>query len=204
MELIWHGHSCFSVKSDGFTVVLDPYADDDVPGLGPLRLTANAVLCSHEHHDHNARQNVTVVPAKSPFTVTAVECFHDHARGALRGPNTIRILQAEGLRVAHFGDLGHELDEAALAAIGPIDVALIPVGGAYTIDAQQAAKLACRLGNCTVIPMHYRLGAVGYPVLQPVEEFTALLEPVTRLATNTWKVSKTAFPRVLVLRCPDF
>lgn len=45
MKLIWHGHSCFAVETDGGTAVFDPYIDGMVPGLAPLRLTADAVFC---------------------------------------------------------------------------------------------------------------------------------------------------------------
>ena len=52
MELIWNGHSCFTVNTNEGTVVLDPFEDGKVPGYKPLRLKADLVLCSHEHADH--------------------------------------------------------------------------------------------------------------------------------------------------------
>ena len=60
MKLTWLGHSCFKMESNGYTVILDPYEDDYVPGLAPVRETADAVFCSHEHKDHNARAVVTL------------------------------------------------------------------------------------------------------------------------------------------------
>ena len=47
ITITWHGHSCFSVSADGYSIVLDPYAPDSVPGLPPLSLSASQVLCSH-------------------------------------------------------------------------------------------------------------------------------------------------------------
>ena len=41
-------------------MVFDPYADGKVPGLKPLRIEADEVLCSHEHSDHNFREAVTL------------------------------------------------------------------------------------------------------------------------------------------------
>ena len=52
ITITWHGHSCFSVSADGYSIVLDPYAPDSVPGLPPLSLSASQVLCSHGHSDH--------------------------------------------------------------------------------------------------------------------------------------------------------
>ena len=60
MEIIWNGHSCFTIKTQEGSVVLDPYEDGKVPGLGSLRLEADAVLCSHEHSDHNFRAGVSL------------------------------------------------------------------------------------------------------------------------------------------------
>ena len=53
--ITWHGHSCFSVTYDQFTMVIDPYKDNTVPGLTPLSLFADEVYTTHEHGDHNYR-----------------------------------------------------------------------------------------------------------------------------------------------------
>ena len=47
LELRWHGHACFSLTYQNFTVVFDPYEDNYVPGFAPLDLDADLVLCSH-------------------------------------------------------------------------------------------------------------------------------------------------------------
>ena len=83
------------------------------------------------------------------------------------------MLEAEGLRVAHLGDLGHALSEEQLAALGTVDVLLIPVGGYYTIDAATAAEQVRALRPKLTIPMHYRGEGFGYDVIGPVEDFTA-------------------------------
>lgn len=49
MKIIWHGHSCFEITGKDGTIVFDPYQANSVPGLNPLKLKANLVLCSHEH-----------------------------------------------------------------------------------------------------------------------------------------------------------
>ena len=60
MKITWIGHSCFRIEQDGYAVITDPYEDGYVPGLRPLRETADMVLCSHEHGDHNARDLVKI------------------------------------------------------------------------------------------------------------------------------------------------
>lgn len=107
MKLTLLGHSCFAVESGGYRVVLDPYYVESYP---PLHTSANEVLCSHHHLDHDFVEAVELTPrGGSPFTVETVQAFHDDQGGALRGTNTIHVLAAEGLRVVHLGDLGHEL-----------------------------------------------------------------------------------------------
>ena len=185
MKITCNGHSCFTVEANGYSVVLDPYEDGTVPGLPPLRLDADAVLCSHEHYDHNFRGAVTLSGhGNSPFTVTEVPTFHDDEKGALRGTNIIHILEAGGVKVAHLGDLGHTLSDEQLAQLKGLDAILIPVGGFYTIDAETAKKTADAIGAAVVIPMHYRNGERGFDVLGTLDDFLTLCSNVTAPAKS--------------------
>ena len=178
MKIQWHGHSCFQIYTQGGSVVFDPYEDGSVPGLAPLRLTADAVYCSHGHRDHGAASLVTLTGKACPAQVETVSCFHDDKLGVLRGKNTIHILSAEGLRIAHLGDLGHMLSGKKLEALRGLDALLIPVGGHYTIDAAAAKKLVDELKPRVVLPMHYRLGGMGYDVIAELDAYTSLCHDV--------------------------
>ena len=176
MTITWLGHSCFMLECSGFRVLLDPY--HEVQGLPDISVEADAVYCSHDHFDHGWTENIRLTANKeNPFTVKESQSFHDDQGGALRGRNMIRTFTAEGLTVAHLGDLGHQLSAAQLAEIGHCDVILIPVGGYYTIDAAGARQVADAIGAPVVIPMHYRKDEVGFDVLGTVEEFTGLYSP---------------------------
>lgn len=183
MNIMYLGHACFRVESDGYAIMLDPYTD--VPGYPLLTASANAVLCSHEHFDHNARQVVPVplLERPSPFTVETMATFHDECGGSKRGNNTVHILRAEGLTLVHLGDLGHLLSEEQAAALQGCDVLMIPVGGTYTVTGAEAAQIVGQLQPRTVIPMHYRCGQYGFDVLDTVEPFLESLPnwPVHRL-----------------------
>lgn len=200
MKLIWHGHSCFSVETGGYTVVFDPYADGSVPGYPPLRLEADAVYCSHGHHDHNARELVTLSGRTCPVRVETIGCFHDDRHGLLRGKNTVHILESEGLRIAHLGDLGHMLKGAQLDALRGLDALLIPVGGYYTIDAQTAKQLADALSPRVVIPMHYRWEDKAYDVITEVEPFAALCDDVIRYDTDVLELTADTPAQTAILR----
>ena len=201
MKLVWHGHSCFSVVTDAGTVVLDPYEDGAVPGLPPLRLTADRVLCSHDHHDHNARGNVSLSGRDCGVAVETVPCFHDEKRGALRGTNTIHILSAEGLRIAHLGDLGHVLSGEALEKLRGVDALLLPVGGYYTVDPPTAKRIADDVGARVVIPMHYRRGSMGYDVIAELAAFTSLCDNVTEYDSDTLVLTGDTPAQTAILNC---
>ena len=202
MKITWYGHSCFKVSFDGGSVVFDPYADGSVPGWTLPQLSADAVLCSHRHDDHAGAGKVTLSGREPKCKVETVECFHDAEHGAKRGANTIHILTADGVRVAHLGDLGHEPDEAQLAAIGAPDVLLIPVGGFYTIDAATAAAVAEKIGARITVPMHYRGEGFGYDVIGTVEEFTALRKDVRCADSNSFDPADYKDRVTLVLKAP--
>lgn len=202
MKLTWYGHSCFLLETAEGSVVFDPYAPGSVPGLSLPELAADAVLCSHGHRDHGYAEVVRLSGKQTAFRVTAIDSFHDDKHGLLRGKNTIYVVEAEGKRVAHLGDLGHELNEKQLAAIGSVDVLLIPVGGHYTIDAQTAQRVAQAIGARLTVPMHYRGPGFGYEVIGPVEDFLALRGRIVRFDGSSFDPDAIEGEATLVLRCP--
>ena len=206
MKITWIGHSCFKIESAGYTIITDPYEDGYVPGLKPLRERADMVLCSHEHGDHNARNLVEIIKGKQcPFNVEKIETWHDEVQGKKRGPNTIHILEAEGIRVAHMGDLGCELEEEQIQRLQNLDICLIPVGGHFTIDGKQAAKLVQLLKPGLVIPMHYRDDAAGFgfAVISQVDDFTECMSSVLKTGSSSIDTDQMPDAQVVVLTPRD-
>ncbi len=184
MRVIWHGHACFTLESGNYRLVLDPYTLEVYP---PLRVTANEVLCSHGHRDHSHLDAVTFQTGnESPFCVQRIATFHDGEKGALRGENIVHIIDGEGMRIVHCGDLGHLLNPEQLETLGKVDLLLVPVGGYYTIDAREAKATVDAIAPRIVVPMHYRHGEFGLRPVGEVEDFLALCEQgsVRRLDTN--------------------
>ena len=204
MRLIWNGHSCFTLETAGGTVVVDPYLDGSVPGLAPIRLRADAVYCSHDHRDHGARELVALTGEKPDVAVETIHTWHDDQQSAQRGPNTIHIFQAEGLRVAHLGDLGCELEPEQLEVLKGLDALMIPVGGFYTIDAKQARALVDQLKPRVTVPMHYRGSSFGYDVIGPLEDYLELCGDVVRYPGNVLVLDKDTPGQTAVLTyCPQ-
>ena len=156
MDIIWHGHSCFELVSGGYSAVIDPFQDTSVGTAYPhVRLTADAVYISHEDRDHNFREGVTLrnTGKANPFAVTELETYHDIMRGRLRGMNTVRIFAAEGMRVAHLGDLGAKPTPEQMQQLQGLDAMMIPVGGIYTIEPGTAYYLCEQLQPRVIIPI---------------------------------------------------
>ena len=202
MKLTWLGHSCFLVETAEGSAVLDPYAPGSVPGLRLPKVTADLVLCSHGHRDHGYLEGVTPSGRHASLRIRTLDTWHDDRHGALRGNNTVHILDAEGLRLVHLGDLGHMLSEDQIQALGKVDILLIPVGGHYTIGPETAAELAKAIGAGITVPMHYRGAGFGYDVIGPVEAFLAGQERVVRLETNVLRPEELEPPVIAVPKCP--
>ena len=199
MEITWNGHSCFTVKTQEGSVVLDPYEDGKVPGLGPLRLEADAVLCSHEHGDHNFRAGVSLTGKPFGARVEAIPSWHDEVCGRKRGSNTIHVLCAEGMKLVHLGDLGTELNREQIETLAAPDVLLIPIGGYYTINAAQALEIVEQLRPRVTVPMHFRRGGMGYDVIATPDEFLARCPNVVEYPGNTLTVDKETPAQTAVL-----
>lgn len=202
MKLSWYGHSCFMLETSVGNVIFDPYAPGSVPGVElPEGLEADVVLCSHAHSDHGWVDGIKLSDNKASLVIRRVDSFHDKMRGIQRGKNLISIVEAEGKRIVHLGDLGHKLNEKQLEEIGKPDVLMIPVGGFFTVNAAEAADIADSLGARTVIPMHYRGEGFGYPIIGKVDDFAALRSFVTRLDSSSLDIN-TAPIGTVILRCP--
>ena len=200
----WLGHACYKLTFGDWTCVIDPYDNGSVPGVADLHVSAHEIFCSHGHHDHNAAHLVKQVRMFAPAPeITTVDSFHDDAQGAKRGTNLIHVFEYEGLTLAHFGDLGHILTEEQAEAIGPVDVALIPVGGFYTIDPQQAKQVAQQVEAKVVIPMHYRTADFGFDVIAHIDDFTSQFDNVVITEEDTIVIDANT-PEMTAVLTPHF
>lgn len=178
MKITYIGHACFHIEDySGHTLAIDPYKPGSVPGLKDHGLVADEVICSHNHYDHDDFDGVgapeNVWPGK--FDIKTIKTFHDDVQGAARGRNNINIINIDGKKVVHMGDIGCELTASQLDQIKDCDILLIPVGGFYTINARQAFVMTKDINPRIVIPMHYRGKTYGYKEIATREEFDQLV-----------------------------
>ncbi len=202
MHITWLGHSCFKIEKGGYSVIIDPYKDGSVPGLKNIRESADMVICSHEHGDHNGRECVRVTEKTDcPFKITSLLSFHDDAGGTRRGESAITILEDGDERIAHFGDLGCALTEEQESLLTDLDLALIPVGGFYTIDGKTAGEIVKKIHPRKVIPMHYRDvdKGYGYAEISTVDDFLQSVGSAVFLEASSMDTEKDYSTQMIVL-----
>ena len=189
MKIQWLGHSCFLMTTnEGTRILTDPF--DETVGYEVPAVEADIVTSSHDHFDHNyfraVKGDFTIVDGPGKQTVRTIEMegiatYHDEQQGKLRGTNIMYVFTIDGMRICHCGDLGHQLPQKEVEAVGKIDILMVPVGDVFTIDAMGAKKVVDAINPTIVIPMHYKTPDMTFDI-QGVEPFLT--------AMNGWKVEK--------------
>ena len=217
MKIEWLGHSSFKLtESTGVSVVTDPY-DQDKVGIKFPKVSADVVTISHNHFDHkclDALENYNmVVDTVGVNEIDGVEIsgfrsYHDEKKGALRGKNIVYRIRMDGVETCHLGDIGEELSPLLAELIGSINILLIPVGGRFTINAEQAKEYVDLLMPDVVIPMHYMME--GYNTeFDELDEFLDLFpkKSIEYVEENEIQFDRTDFDgektRILVLKKID-
>jgi L-ascorbate metabolism protein UlaG (beta-lactamase superfamily) len=180
-RLHWLGHASFRLDGPP-AIYIDPYElEGDPPQAG-------IILVSHEHYDHCSPADVgricgpdTVIVASrsaarklrgdvralapgervklGEIEVEAVPAYNvDKPFHPRRGGHVGFVVTVDSERLYFAGDTDH------IPEMGDIecDVALLPVGGTYTMDAEEAARAASEIGPRIAVPMHYGSG-IGTP-----------------------------------------
>jgi L-ascorbate metabolism protein UlaG (beta-lactamase superfamily) len=223
MQVEWYGQSTFRLTAGDTTVAIDPFADMaamaasrgmqfDYPPISGIE--AQLLLVTHEHIDHNGVAAIDGDPTilrstagrlESPIgEIVAIASEHDAAAGTERGPNTIFVFELDGLRVCHFGDFGQlALRDEQAAAIGQVDLLIVPVGGGPTAGASEAVAIVERLSPRWVVPMHYRTPRINF--LETADEFLDAAGQVERLSSpsfDTGDLPEVDGPLVVVPAAP--
>lgn len=206
MKLKWYGHSCFGLTfANGTTVITDPF--DTSVGYPLCTARADIALTSHGHFDHNHVDSLAGEPTvlSTPGTqelnglrITGVPTFHDDAQGTKRGENVAFVIEGDGLRIAHLGDLGHMPDAEQLAALKNVDLLLIPIGGFFTIDTPTAVEIINQIKPRTAVAMHFSNAYCHFPISDE-KQFVALTG--AELVDNALEITpETKLPAAIIMR----
>ena len=199
MKIKWLGHASFLLTAtDGTRVVTDPYSGEigfDFPAV-----SADVVTVSHDHYDHNNSKAVSGAPVvfssvgnfqRENVRLQGIPTYHDEVEGAKRGPNVAFIIELDGIKICHLGDLGQpENDELVRAAKG-VDILLIPVGGTYTLDGKTAADYVGKIQPKIIIPMHFKTPDLCIEI-DGIAEFEKAIKgaEITHLGAETLPISR--------------
>jgi len=177
MKITYLAHSCFLITAaDGTKILTDPYKAGCYGGAvkyDPIRETVDIAVVSHDHDDHAGVDDLPGSPAvvrgpgekvEKGITFKGVSTYHDPNQGKDRGTNTVFIFEVDHMVLCHLGDLGHVLNLDQVKAIGKPDILFLPVGGYFTIDAREAAKVMEQLNPDIAIPMHFKTPKIDFPI----------------------------------------
>ncbi|MFW6155487.1 MAG: MBL fold metallo-hydrolase [Planctomycetota bacterium] len=175
VELTWLNHASFRLAGDDHVVYIDPWKIEGEPHDGDL------VIVSHEHYDHLSPDDIARVIKPDGEILASAPAVARLGRGHAASPNekvTLAGIEVEtlpaynpakryhplsagglgvvialgGLRIYYAGDT--DLIEE-MGHLEHIDVALLPVGGTYTMNAAEAAQAARRITPAVAIPYHF-------------------------------------------------
>lgn len=207
MKLKFLAHSSFLITTkDNTKIITDPYKSGCFGGsLGykPINESADMVLVSHEHDDHNCVSEILGTPkvikgagnwTVQDIKITGISSYHDTQKGSARGENVIFIIESDGIRIAHLGDLGHSLTQVEYQAMGKIDVLLMPVGGYFTIDSKVATDIMNNLKPAITIPMHYKTPTLDFPIAK-VDDFIKDKKNVKKINSSEIEINKNKLPK---------
>ncbi|MBN1194467.1 MAG: metal-dependent hydrolase [Methanomicrobiaceae archaeon] len=181
MRLTWRGHSCFVLEGSK-RVVVDPYVPS---GTGDLAPDIIAVTHGHADHlgDTVALRAKTVAGNEIAkylvaqgidavglnlggsieldgvrFTMTPAlhsGWLEEAGPGFDGGSAAGYVIRMDGVSVYHAGDTALFSDMTLIRDLYRPDVALLPIGGRYTMGPEEAMMAANFIGAPLVIPMHY-------------------------------------------------
>ncbi len=209
VELSFLGHASFLIRSNAGVTAITDYNDYMTMPLVAEIITMNN---AHSTHFSNApdpmikhvlrgwgegknfpEHNLIVKDMRVRNVLTNVRNWE--TGGTRFGGNSVFIFEVAGMCIAHLGHLHHTLTEEHLKQIGPIDVALFPVDGAYTMIQERALEVLEQLKPRIAIPMHYFTSGKLEQFLElvkgryPVRHFdqpTVVFSRVTLPLRETW------------------
>lgn len=203
MQISWNGLGCFTLTGKPIqgdvSVVTDPYENSTGLRL-PRTLTAAVVVSSHNAPEANNLGAIAEEDQKPPFLVTHAgeyEVSGIFVTGILaprsdKSEHYIYRIGLEGIQVAFLGALDRKLSDDEIAALGNIDVLILPVGGKPYMDKDLAADVVSQIEPRLVIPSHFKVQGLKQK-LTDVEPFCKELS-CPREDQNKLKITRSTLP----------
>lgn len=208
VSITYAGHSTYYIDTPGGVTIATDYN-----GVYKLDRIPDVVTMNRAHSTHytlNPDPRIKTVlhgwgdsgrPAKiherigdvliRNVTTDIRRYYGDDAGGEMvKDGNSIFIFEVAGLCIGHLGHLHHKLDESHFAAIGRLDIVMVPIDGSYTMSLDGVSDITKRLRASVVLPMHR--------FMTPLDEFARKIGQqftVEERTDRTLKMSLGALPR---------
>lgn len=168
VRILYVTHSTYRIETPGGISIATDYSNVHGPGGLPTAVTMNH---AHETHYTNFPDpSIEHVlrgwnPAGDGPAEHALELGDVYIRNVttdIRGwgepekdGNSIFVFEVAEMCIGHLGHLHHELTDEQFAALGRMDILMVPVDGTWTMELAKMVELAKRLKSRIVLPMHY-------------------------------------------------
>jgi L-ascorbate metabolism protein UlaG (beta-lactamase superfamily) len=175
LKLQWLGHASFRISEGNTVIYIDPWK------LKTASHDATLVLVSHSHDDHNSPGDIAKVSGMTTKLIAAGDVVSERGKGQVLKPgetvdiNGIKIIgvpaynpakqfhpkannwlgfiiEIAGKRIYYAGDTDQTPE---MKSLKNIDLALLPVGGKYTMNAAEAADATKQFKPRKAIPYHW-------------------------------------------------
>ncbi len=182
MDIIWHGHSCFTIKGKDATIVTDPFE-----GLGPKlpKLKADIVSLSGEGEMAEVEGTPKILNWPGEFEVSGVAI---ESLCPDKEPLNIFIFAIDGIKICHLSYLSHELSDEMLDHIGEVDILMVPVGGGEVMDGKTAQKVVEAIEPRVFIPMLHAATETNLKI-KGIEDFLKAVGKTEKEAVEKYSVS---------------
>jgi L-ascorbate metabolism protein UlaG (beta-lactamase superfamily) len=172
VTISYRGHSTYTIESPGGVLIATDYSGAYDTARLPDVVTMNRAHSNHytltpdpsiahvlrgwgdDGQPARIHQRVGDVLIRNVTTDIRRFRFDGGAGGMVKDGNSIFIFEVAGLCIGHLGHLHTTLDDSHFAAIGRLDIVMVPIDGSYTMSLDGVSEITRRLRASVVLPMH--------------------------------------------------
>ena len=205
--ITYAGHSTYYIESPGGVRIATDFSGEYTVGRRPDVVTMNRAHSTHYSlhpdpkigevlHGWNDDGSPAVINRRfgdvlvRNVTTDIRRYLFDTTNSAMiKDGNSIFIFEVAGLCIGHLGHLHHKLDDTHFAAIGRLDIVMVPIDGTYTMSLDGVSEITRRLRSAVVLPMHR--------FATPLDEFMRLIGQQVQTdvrAERTLRISRDSLP----------